>query len=344
MLGKHYFNFWDNVMSTFFKFLLKTIVLFVTFNIENSIGQTSIAVDNYPTKAVKIIVPFTPGGATDITARIVAEKLQIKWGQPVLVENKPGGGSNIGADYVAKSPPDGYTLVLGVTGSHGINVSLYKKMPYHPIRDFEPITQATMYPNVIFTHPSYPANNLQELLALARKNNGSVPFGHDGTGTGSHLTMELLLHKANVKMQSIPYKGSSPIVADVLGNQLSVGVTGITSVISAYKAGKVKIFAVTSSNRSAAAQELPTVAEQGFPGFSGEPWSGFFAPKGTPKPIINKIANDMIEVMKLPDVVKKMTDLGTPLVASRPEEFAIFLAKEIEKWAEAVRVSGTTED
>ncbi len=331
-------------MLTFFKFLLKTIVLFVTLNIENSIGQTSIVVDNYPSKAVKIIVPFTPGGATDITARIVAEKLQFKWGQPVLVENKPGGGSNIGADYVAKSPPDGYTLVLGVTGSHGINVSLYKKMPYHPIRDFEPITQATMYPNVIFTHPSYPANNLQELLALARKNNGSVPFGHDGTGTGSHLTMELFLHKANVKMQSIPYKGSSPIVADVLGNQLSVGVTGITSVISAYKAGKVKIFAVTSINRSAVAQELPTVAEQGFPGFSGEPWSGFFAPKGTPKPIINKIANDMIEVMKLPDVVKKMTDLGTPLVASRPEEFAIFLAKEIEKWAEAVRVSGTTED
>ena len=149
MLGKHYFNFWDNVMLTFFKFLLKTIVLFVTLNIENSIGQTSIVVDNYPSKAVKIIVPFTPGGATDITARIVAEKLQFKWGQPVLVENKPGGGSNIGADYVAKSPPDGYTLVLGVTGSHGINVSLYKKMPYHPIRDFEPITQATMYQNAI---------------------------------------------------------------------------------------------------------------------------------------------------------------------------------------------------
>ncbi len=331
-------------MTKLSRVLFFTLSLCLWFQCSMGNAQTATAIDNYPSKAVKIVVPFTPGGATDITARIVAEKLQAKWGQPVYVENKPGGGSNIGADYVAKSPPDGYTLVLGVTGSHGINVSLYKKMPYHPIRDFEPITQATMYPNVIFTHPSFPANNLQELLALAKKSNGNMPFGHDGTGTGSHLTMELLLHKANVKMQSVPYKGSSPIVADVMGNQLSVGITGITSVISAYKAGKVKIFALTSLNRSSAAPELPTVAEQGFPGFSGEPWSGFFAPKGTPKPIVNKIANDMIEVMKMPDVVKRMNDLGTPLVASRPEEFAVFLAKEIDKWAEAVKVSGATEE
>jgi tripartite-type tricarboxylate transporter receptor subunit TctC len=331
-------------MTKLSRVLFFTLSLCLGFQCSMGNAQTATAIDNYPSKAVKIVVPFTPGGATDITARIVAEKLQAKWGQPVYVENKPGGGSNIGADYVAKSPHDGYTLVLGVTGSHGINVSLYKKMPYHPIRDFEPITQATMYPNVIFTHPSFPANNLQELLALAKKSNGNMPFGHDGTGTGSHLTMELLLHKANVKMQSVPYKGSSPIVADVMGNQLSVGITGITSVISAYKAGKVKIFALTSLNRSSAAPELPTVAEQGFPGFSGEPWSGFFAPKGTPKPIVNKIANDMIEVMKMPDVVKRMNDLGTPLVASRPEEFAVFLAKEIDKWAEAVKVSGATEE
>jgi len=324
--------------------LFTTLALCMGLHCTVASAQNATLSESYPTKTVKIVVPFTPGGATDITARIVAEKLQTKWGQPVVVENKPGGGSNIGADYVAKAAPDGYTLVLGVTGSHGINVSLDKKMPYHPVRDFEPITQATMYPNVIFTHPSFPANNLQELLALAKKNNGNMPFGHDGTGTGSHLTMELLLHKANVKMQSVPYKGSSPIVADVMGNQLSVGITGITSVISAYKAGKVKIFALTSLSRSGAAPELPTVAEQGFPGFSGEPWSGFFAPKGTPKPIINKIANDMIEVMKMPDVVKRMNDLGTPLVASKPDEFAVFLAKEIEKWAEAVKVSGATED
>jgi tripartite-type tricarboxylate transporter receptor subunit TctC len=331
-------------MSNYLKFIPAFFLsIFCSYGLHANAQSTS-APPNYPTKAVKIVVPFTPGGATDITARIIAEKLQNKWGQPLLVENKPGAGSNIGADYVAKSAPDGYTLVLGVTGSHGINVSLYKNLPYHPIRDFEPITQATMYPNVIFANPSLPANNLQELLALARKEGGNMPFGHDGTGTASHLTMELLLYKAGAKMQAIPYKGSSQIVSDVLGNQVSVGITGITSVLPAYKAGKVKILALTSGNRSTAAPELPTIAEQGFAGFSAQPWSGFFAPKGTPKPIINKIATDIIEVMRMPDVIQKMNDLGTPLVGSQPEDFAIFLASEIDKWAEAVKVSGATAD
>jgi len=184
-------------------------------------GHSQSTADNFPTRPVKIVVPFPPGGATDITARLIGEKLQAKWGQPVIVENRPGGGSNIGSDVVAKSPPDGYTIVLGVTGSHGINISLYKKMPYHPLRDFEPITQATLYPNAIIVHPSHPANNIGELLAMARREPpGTMVFGHDGTGTGSHLTMELLLHKAGIKMQPVPYKGASPIIVDVMGKQL----------------------------------------------------------------------------------------------------------------------------
>ena len=300
--------------------------------------------DGFPSRPVRIIVPFPPGGATDITARVLGEKVQAKWGQPVVIENRPGAGGNIGAQMVAQSPPDGYTLVLGVTGSHGINISLHKKMPYHPLKDFEPITQATVYPNAILVHPSFPAKNLQELLALARKEPGKYVFGSDGTGTGSHLTMELLNHKAGVKMQHAPYKGSGPLVADVMANQLPIGVTGIPGAMSAYKSGKVKVLALSGPQRIAAAPELPTVAEQGFPGFAGEPWSGFFAPKGTPRPIVEKIATDLIAAMRLPDVEKRMAELGTPLVGSRPDEFRAYVANEIEKWAEAVRVSGATVD
>ncbi len=298
----------------------------------------------FPSRPIKIVVPFTPGGATDITARVIGEKLQGQWGQPVLIENRPGGGSNIGADYVAKSAPDGYTIVLGVTGSHGINISLYKKMPYHPLRDFEPITQATVYPNTIIVHPSHPANTLQELLAMARKEPGKIPYGHDGTGTGSHLAMALLLHKAGTTMQPVPYKGSSQIMTDVMGQQIPVGVTGIIAVMPNYKAGKLKILGFTSPERIASAPDVPTIAEQGFPGFSGEPWSGFFAPKGTPKPIVEKLADGLITAMRQPDVAKRMAELGTPLVGSRPDEFRAYVEKEIEKWAEAVKVSGATAD
>ncbi len=305
-------------------------------------GQ-SIA-DAYPSKRVRILVGFTAGGTTDITARVVAEKLQARWGQPVLVENRPGGGSNIAADVVAKSPPDGYTLSLGVTGSHGINISLFRKLPYHPLRDFEPITQGTLHPNAIFVHPAFPANTIQELIAMARREPGKLSFGNDGTGSGSHLGMELLLHKAGVKMQSIPYKGAAVLMTDVMGQLLPVGITGIPGAISHYKSGKVKILGLTSLTRSAALPELPTVAEQGFPGFSAEPWSGFFAPKGTPRPIIDKIATDIIAITRMPDVIKKMADQGTRLIGGRPEEFRAFVEAEIEKWAEAVRVSGATED
>lgn len=308
-----------------------------------SLAQTSSA-DAFPSRPIKIVVPFTPGGATDITARVIGEKLQGQWGQPVLIENRPGGGSNIGADYVAKSAPDGYTIVLGVTGSHGINISLYKKMPYHPLRDFEPITQATVYPNTIIVHPSHPANTLQELLAMARRDPGTIPYGHDGTGTGSHLAMALLLYKAGATMQPVPYKGSSQIMTDVMGQQIPVGVTGIIAVMPNYKAGKLKILGFTSPERIASAPDVPTIAEQGFPGFSGEPWSGFFAPKGTPKPIVEKLADGLITAMRQPDVAKRMAELGTPLVGSRPDAFRAYVEKEIEKWAEAVKVSGATAD
>ena len=196
---------------------------------------------------------------------MLGEKLQAKWGQPVVIENRPGAGGNIGAQIVAQSPPDGYTLVLGVTGSHGINISLHKKMPYHPLKDFEPITQATVYPNAIVVHPAFPANNLQELLTLARKEPDKYVYGSDGTGTGSHLTMALLTYKAGVKMQHAPYKGSGPIVADVMGQQLPIGITGIVGVINVLQGGQAKVLALTGPKRSPAAPELSDRRRAGLP-------------------------------------------------------------------------------
>ena len=299
---------------------------------------------NFPSKPVKIVVGFPPGGSTDITARLIGEKLQARWGQPVIIENRPGGAANIAADMVAKAPPDGYTIVLGVTGSHGINVSLYKKLPYHPLKDFEPIAHATLYPLAIVAHPSFAANTIPELFALARREPGKMAYGHVGTGTGAHLTMELLLYKAGLKMEPIPYKGDTPAVTDVMGRQVPFASVGMQGAMTAYKGGKLKVLGITSLKRSPAAPELVTVAEQGFPGFSGEAWSGFFAPKGTPRPIVDKMANDMIAAMQMPDVIKKLDDLGTPLVGSGPDEFRAFVAKEIEKWAEAVRIAGASAD
>ena len=296
---------------------------------------------DYPHHPVRFIIAQTTGGNADFVGRLLADALAKRLGQPFVVDNRAGASGIIAGEITAKAAPDGYTLLLATTG-FAVNPGLYKSMPYHPLRDFEPITQATVYPNVIIVHPSHPANNLQDLLAMARREPGKLAFAHDGTGTGSHLTMELLLFKAGVKMQPVAYKGTAPIMADVMGQQVPVAITGIIGAITGYKAGKVKVLGVTALTRSAAAPELPTVAEQGFPGFSGEPWSGFFAPKGTPKPIVDKLATDMIAAMRLPDVAKKMADLGTPLVGSRPEQFREYVAREIEKWAEAVKVSGAT--
>ena len=296
----------------------------------------------FPSRRVRLVVPFTPGGTTDITARVIGEKLQQKWGQPVVIENRPGGGATIGADLVAKAPPDGYTLVVGVTGSHGINISLMKKMPYHPLHDFEPITQGTRHGNVVFVHPSFPANSIPQLLELARQSPGKYTFGNDGRGTGSHLVMELLLSRAGVKMEAVPYKGATPMINDVAGQQIPVGVTGIPSAMSAYRSGRIKILGISSLERSSLVPELPTVAEQGFPGFSGEPWSGFFAPRGTPRAIIDKLSRDINEVMRLPDVEERMANLGTRFFGGTPDEFRKFVAAEIDKWAEAVRAAGIT--
>lgn len=307
-------------------------------------GPLAAQTTDFPNKPVRIVVPFPPGGATDITARVVAEKLSTKWGQPVVIDNKAGAGGNVGSDLVAKSAPDGYNIVLGVTGSHSINISLYKKMPYHPLNDFEPLTQATIYPNAIVVNPQVPANTLPELIALLKKEPGKFSYGSDGNGTASHLGMEILKARANVQLTHIPYKGSTPMITDLLGGTLMVGVTGLPAVQQHLKAGKLKMIAITTPQRAPGAPDYKTVAEQGFANFNAAPWAGFFAPKGTPKPVVDKLALDLADALKQADVAQKMNDLGSTVVGNKPDEFRQFVMRQIEMWAEGVKISGATVD
>lgn len=306
-----------------------------------ALPSIGLAQAGFPTRPVTIVVPFGPGGATDLTARLVAEKLAARWGQPVLVDNKPGAGGNVGSALVAKAAPDGHTLVLGVTGSHGINVSLVPNMPYQPLRDFEPLTQATSFPNAIAVHPGVPAASLRELIALVRRSPGRLSYGSDGNGTASHLGMELIKAEIGGFMVHIPYRGGASMLNDLVGRQIDAGITGLPAALPLAQAGKLRLLAVTTAQRVAAAPDVPTVAEQGFAGYVAAPWAGFFAPKGTPAAITSRLADDLVWALTQPDVRQRMADGGSTVIASRPDDFRRFVQAEIERWARAIKVSGT---
>jgi tripartite-type tricarboxylate transporter receptor subunit TctC len=300
--------------------------------------------ENFPNKQIRIVVPFPAGGATDIAARAIADKMSQNWKQPVVVENRAGAGGNVGSDVVAKSPADGYTLIMGVTGSHAINVSLYSKMPYDPVKDFEPISQVAVVPNVVVVHPSVPAQTLTEFIALAKRNPGKYDYASLGSGTAAHLGMEMLKTSANIFMVHIPYRGSAPAVADLIGGQVQVMMDGLPSALPHVKAGRLRALAVTSQKRSQAAPDLPTIAESGYPGFYADAWSGLFAPKGTPKAVVDKLAGEVRRILALPDVRERFAGLGAEPVGSTPAEFAQHVQREIDKWAKVVKQSGARAD
>jgi tripartite-type tricarboxylate transporter receptor subunit TctC len=298
---------------------------------------------DFPTKAIRIVVPFPPGGATDAAARLVAVKMAEHWGQPVLVDNRAGAGGNVGSELVAKSPADGYTLVMGVTGSHAINTSLYSKMPYDPVADFVAISQVAVVPNVLVVHPSVPAKNLAELMALAKKEPGKLNYASLGNGTAAHLGMEMLKSEAGVDITHVPYKGSAPAVSDLLAGQVQMMVDGLPSALPHVKAGKLRAIALTSLHRAPSLPDLPTIAET-YPGFYADAWSGLFAPKGTPQPVVDKLSAEVQRILKLPEVREKLAALGAEPVGSTQAEFAAHVKKEIDKWAKVVKTSGAKVD
>jgi tripartite-type tricarboxylate transporter receptor subunit TctC len=306
-------------------------------------GAADAAAAKFPTKPVTLVIPYPPGGPTDITGRFLAEKLGKLWGQPVIIENKAGAGGNVGSAYVAKAAPDGYTLVLGITGSHAINKWLYKNMPYDQQKDFVPVSLAVVYSNAIVANPSFPANNIQEMIALAKKDPEKWSYGSDGNGAASHLSMELLKEAGKFKITHIPYKGSAPLLNDVIGNQVPVGITGLPSAEPLIKAGKLKLLGITTA-QDYTGNNYPTIAGQGFPGFDYAPFSGIFAPKGTPMPIVEKISADMRKVLSEPDAKEAMAKLGLQVDPDTPQQFAEFLAKQSDAWHKAVQISGATVD
>ncbi|MDM9559659.1 Bug family tripartite tricarboxylate transporter substrate binding protein [Bordetella petrii] len=293
----------------------------------------------WPERPVTLVVPFAPGGPTDVTARVLGEALSKQWKQTVVIENRAGAGGTIGAGYTAKAAPDGYTLVLGVTGSHGIAGSLYPKLPYDPEKDFEAVAKVVIYPNAILANPGIPANNLQELIALAKKDPKFQVYGTDGNGTASHLTMELLRERGQFPMEAVQYKGASPLINDIVAGFVPVGITGLPSAEAQIKAGKLRLIAITT-DKDYSGSGYATIAEQGFPGFAAAPWSGIFAPKGTPAPVVQKIAADIKTAMASPDVVEKLQTLGLTPMPVTLADFDAELERERASWAQAVEISG----
>ncbi|MBC7991910.1 MAG: tripartite tricarboxylate transporter substrate binding protein [Rhizobacter sp.] len=297
----------------------------------------------YPNKPIHIVVTFTTGGAPDILARLIGERLQAAWGQTVVIDNKPGAGGNTGADSVAKAAPDGYTVVVGTVGTHSINGALYKKMPYDMVKDFTPITLLATTPNMLVIHPDVPAKNLKEFIALGKKD-GKMTFASSGAGTSIHVSGELFKTMTGIDMEHIPYKGRASAIPDLLGGRVTMMFDNMPSSLPLVKDGKLRALGVTSAKRSAAAPEIPTLAEQGLPGFEAVSWFALFAPANTPAPIADKLQAEVSRILKSPEISKKLLEIGLEPGGGTPAELAAYQKGEITKWAKVVKDSGATAD
>ena len=308
-----------------------------------SMGAT-VHAQTYPARAVRFIVPIGPGGATDILTRTLAQRLSIAWGQQVLVDNRPGGGSNVGFEFVAKSAPDGYTLLMAQP-PFAVNVSLYKKLNYDPLRDFSPVLLAARSAAALVVHPSVPARTVKELIALAKARPGQLTYASSGNGTSPHLSGELLKSMAGIQMLHIPYKGAGPALNDLLGGHVAAAFVSFTSALAHLKANRLRAIAITSAKRSPLMPELPTFAEAGLPDFVVYGWYGVVAPVGTARDVIDRLNADVAAALAHPDVLKTLTAFGLdPADPNTPEAFGEFLKSEITRWAKVVKASGAKAD
>ena len=299
-------------------------------------GQV-LAADAYPSKPIRIIVAYTPAGTTDILARIIGQKMTETWKQPVIVENRPGAAGNIGTELAAKSTPDGYTLLMGTSGTHGINVNLYRKLSWHSLRSFAPISLVAMVPNIMVVNNAVPVKNVKELIAYAKANRGKINYGSPGYGSTAHLSMELFKSMTGTDLVHIPYKGSAGVLADVMGGQISVTIDNMPVYLPQVQAGKIRALAVSPAKRSPAAPDLPTIAESGVPGYDSGAWFGLLAPAGTPKAIVDKLAIETVRILKLPDVNRRISELGAEPVGGTPQQFSALIKSEIAKWAKVIK-------
>ena len=298
----------------------------------------------YPTKPIRLVVPFPPGGATDIIARAVAQKLSETWNQSIVVDNRPGAGGNIGTELVAKAAPDGYTLEMGTVGTHAINGSLYAKIPFDHVKDFAPIILVAGVPNVLVVNAALPVNSVQELIAYGKANPGKLNFASSGNGTSTHLSGELFKVMTGVQMTHVPYKGSAPALQDLLAGQVQLMFDNLPPSLPQIKAGKLRALAVTSATRAPALPDVPTVAESGLAGFEASSWFGLLAPTGTPPAIIAKINEEVVKWLASPEGKEKLAAIGANPAGGPPEDFARHIQAETAKWAKVVKASGAKVD
>ena len=305
----------------------------------------AVLAQSYPTKAVRFVVPYPAGGYYDLLARVIGAKLTENWSQPVVVENRVGANGMVGTDFVAKSPPDGYTILMGGIGPFGISPSLYAKMAYDPVRDFAPVIHVASAPNVLVVHPSVDARSVKELIALARSNPGKLTFSSAGSGSSQHLSAEMFNTMVGARMTHIPYKGSAPAVTATLGGQVSVLFGTMADVVAHIRADKLRALAVTSARRIPSLPDVPTMIEAGVPGFEATAWFGVFVPAAVPHDIIAKLNQDIGRILRLPDVLERISQQGSAeIVGGSPEQYGAFVRAEIAKWAKVVSESGAKAD
>ena len=295
---------------------------------------------SYPTKPVRLIVPFPPGGGTDILARVIGNKLTEALGQPVVVENRPGAGGNIGVDLVAKSASDGYNMVIGQTSNLAVHPTLYPDLPYNPEKDLAPISLVADAPLVLVVPANSPFKTLGDVINAAKGKPEEVTFASPGNGTVSHLSGELLQKAANVKFQHIPYKGAAQALTDLMGGQVQTYMSSIPTALAQIKGGKLRALAVTATKRVSDLPDVPTVAESGFPGFESSTWFGFLVKAGTPEPIVKRLNTEVVRVLQMPEVREKIAAEGATVLSGTPEQFSAFLKDEIVKWGKVVKESG----
>jgi tripartite-type tricarboxylate transporter receptor subunit TctC len=307
----------------------------------NAQPSTSGTTAAYPTKPVRVVVPYPPGGPTDIVARVVFQQVSESTGQQFIIDNRAGAGGNIGAEAVARSSADGYTLLVATT-AHAINMSLFKNLNYDVVKDFVPVTLLTQGPLVLVATPSFPANNVGELIALAKAKPDTLNFASSGNGQSTHLSGELFNSMAGIKLSHVPYKGSAPALTDVIAGQVPLMFDTMLSAMPFVTAGKLKALAVTSPQRSAAAPSLPTIAESGLPGYEVFAWNGLLAPAGTPKAVVTRLSEELKKAMELPQVKEKFAAQGFAASWGTPAEFGRFLQREVDKWTKTVKASGAT--
>ena len=294
----------------------------------------------YPVKPIRLVVPFVPGGSTDLIARLMGQKLDEVLGQQVVVENRAGAGGNIGVEYVAKSPPDGYTLIFGHVGTFGFGPSLYQKLPYDPVKDFAPIVLFAMVPNMLVVHPALPAKSVRDLIALAKAHPGQLNYGSSGNGSASHLATEYFKLLTKTSITAIPYKGTGPLVTDLIAGQTSLTITGVPPLYPFVQAGRLRGLAVGSVKRLALLPELPTIAEAGVPGYESSTWFGPLAPAKTPREIIVRLNTELMKILQRPDVKARFAAEGIEALGSTPEEFGAYIKAEIERWGRVIKAAG----